>query len=129
MTPPSIWSWAIFFMAIAGHFANLRQARLRGSFTFLGRVRSPNHNWVEMRFDLPEDEEGKPRWVSPMRDAIENYIVQGGLPPWAEEGYQERLPVVAPEPEGYVPSGLVDCDRPDDDPGLDYEVDEFDLRI
>jgi hypothetical protein len=75
--------------------------------------------------DLPGTE-----LICPARDAIENFILRGGMPPWGRTlpGHRDlHKPRWEPKPDGYVAPGIPEDDQPADDPAREYEEDEFDV--
>ena len=104
------------FTRISCQLPQLRRLRLRGAFYLDGDA--------EIEFEHAGSES---RRIAPYRDALENYILEGGEYPTDDE---DILPDQADYPdESYERPGLRQDNTEPDDPMRDYVWDEFDTRI
>jgi hypothetical protein len=98
------------------HLPQLRRFRLRGKFYLDGDS--------EIGFEYAGMESRK---IAPYRDALENFILEGGEYPMDDE---EILPDQADDPdEIYRRPGLPQDNTELDDPMVHYNSDESDTRI
>lgn len=106
------------FTQIAGCIPHLHEVKLRGFFF--------ENKQLVMSWFAPQTPEGAETSVfCPARDAVETFMLTGEKAPWDQ--YDVLAPSWEAKKEEYIPPGLPDNDRPDDDPARAYEVDEFDL--
>ena len=109
-------SWRDVFHKISGKLPQLRRLRLRGAFY--------SANEVEIGFEPAGSESHR---IAPYRDALENFILNGGDFPTDDDNI---LPDQADYPdESYRPPGLRQDNTESHDPMRDYGWDEFDMRI
>ena len=116
------WSWLDTFSDIAGRLTNLHSITIRGFFFERDELMTDWH--------VPPTPEAIGTALScPARDAIEEFVLTGGRPPWHQtfaSGHDLLKPRWEPKPDGYVAPGIPDNNRPADDPAREYEEDEFD---
>jgi hypothetical protein len=109
-------SWVEVFTRISCQLPQLRRLRLRGKFYLDGDS--------EIEFEYAGMES---RRIAPYRDALENFILEGGEYPTDDE---DILPDQADYPdESYRRPGLPQDNTELDDPMVHYDSDEFDTRI
>lgn len=115
-------TWPELFSSIAGGLPNLHKFAIRGLFFA--------RNELMMDWGMPRRYRKKgTTFFCPARDAIEKYVLMGGLPPWNQILLQDsnlRKPHWEPKREAYVAPGIPDDDQPLDDPARHYQEDEFD---
>lgn len=109
-------SWKEILTSLSGKLPELRLMKLRGSFHVCDEE--------DMSFEIGGIE---PQGMTPHRNALENFVIRGG--PWPSDD-----PALLSDPGDYrdesqEPLGELEDNMNLDDPVLDYEVDEFDVRI
>jgi hypothetical protein len=108
--------WRDVLTQLSLQLPQLRRIRLRGTL------------YVDFEPEMHFEHAGaESRRVAPYRDAVENFVLEGGEFPTDDE---EILPDQADYPdENYRRPGLRQDNTEPDDPMLDYDWDEFDSRI
>lgn len=108
--------WRDVFTRLSGQLPQLRRIKLRGNF------------YIDVQCEIRFEHAGlESRRIAPYRDALENFVLKGGEFPTNDINI---LPDQANYPdESYRRPGLPEDNTEPDDPELDYDSDEFSIRI